>query len=151
VYDTGTAMFAASQEKTTRSVMQRKLLVISYIDIVVGFFIAAVGAYLHWAISYHERAYAVFFVGIVCMVAVVMYFLWKERQHISSRVARMASYGLGGGAVFVALVSLFLLVSDRHRGVSAAIALSAACLLALYIGAFLLPLVSTIMKKEHRF
>lgn len=117
---------------------QRKIIVMSYIGIVIGFLIAAGGAYLHVAIPYHERAYTVFFLGIVCMLAVVVHYLWKQRRHISSRLLRMASYGLGGGAALVTIASFFLLRSDTHLRATALISLGGACLLAAYTGVFMI-------------
>jgi hypothetical protein len=121
--------------------MQRKIMIMSYVGIVIGLLIAAGGAYLHFAIPYHERAYAVFFLGIVCMLAVVVHYLWKQRQYISSRLLRMASYGLGAGAALVTIASFFLLRSHIYLGTTALISLGGACLLAVYTGVFVMLLV----------
>jgi hypothetical protein len=123
--------------------MQRKDIVMSYISIVIGVLIAAGGTYLHFAIPYHERAYAVFFLGIVCMQAVVVCYLWKQRRYVSSRLLRMASYGLGGGAALVSIASFFLLRSNTHLRATALISLGGAGLLAVYTGVFVILLAKS--------
>ena len=98
--------------------------------LLAGLALAAIGATLHVVINYHERAYAVFLLGMICILASAGIDLLKRRQQSSPLLATMPnSLFLAIGLVITA-ADLLLFRAQTHMKTTALVAFGTALLLA---------------------
>lgn len=101
--------------------------------LIVGLGIAAFGAAMHVVINYHERAYAVFLVGMLCILGSVGIDFLKNRNHGNHGGITLPSLPnslLIVVGLLITAADLFLFRMHTHMKTSAAIAFGTALLLA---------------------
>ena len=98
--------------------------------VLVGLALAAIGATLHVVINYHERAYAVFLLGMICILASVgIDFVKKRQQNTPMLAVTPSSLFILVGLVITA-ADLLLFRAQTHMKTTAIAAFGTALLLA---------------------
>ena len=98
--------------------------------VLVGLVLAAIGATLHVVINYHERAYAVFLLGMICILASVgIDFVKKRQQNTFTLAVTPSSLFIVIGLVITA-ADLLLFRAQTHMKTTAIAAFGTALLLA---------------------
>src|SRR5579859_7170407 len=97
--------------------------------LLVGLALAAIGATLHVVINYHERAYAVFLLGMICILAsAAIDFIKKRRQNTPMIVVMPNSLLIVVGLIITA-ADLLLFRAQTHMKTTALAAFGTALLL----------------------
>ncbi len=104
-----------AQERGTRLWMHRPL--VSAGMMALGVLACALGVYLHVAIHYHERAYAVLALGVVLFLAGVVGRYRNVALPSSLRLSRPLCYGMLALGMLTVLAGLFVVSAHDHTSV----------------------------------
>ena len=96
----------------------------------VGLALAAIGATLHVVINYHERAYAVFLLGMICILASAGIDFVKKRQQNTPTLAVMPNSLFIVVGLVITAADLLLFRAQTHMKTTALAAFGTALLLA---------------------
>lgn len=106
--------------------------------LVVGLGIAAVGAVVRVAMNYHERAYLIFLVGVLCILASAGIDFLKRRKQGAYRWLLTPNSLLIAIGLIIAAADLFLFRMHTHLKTTALTAFGTAMLLACVFAGFMI-------------
>lgn len=98
--------------------------------LIVGLVVAALGATLHVVINYHERAYTVFLLGMICILASAGIDFLRKHDQNTVTLPPIANSLLIVIGLLITAADLFLFRAQTHMKTTAIAAFGTALLLA---------------------